>query len=118
MSGDIVGVLGYKRAQGTASVSVPAEVRELVQALAQDSALPALWSNAAREAISQRITDPEQKLAAQRAVQDVQDGCLPCRGELRAWLRGTLTEAPVLLQSRSVSDTAFRRAWNGKEPAQ
>ncbi|MYN46512.1 DUF4175 family protein [Pseudoduganella sp. FT93W] len=118
MSGDIVGVLGYKRAQGAASVSVPAEVRELVQALAQDGALPALWSKAAREAISQRITDPEQKLAAQRAVQDVQDGCMPCRGELRAWLRGTLSEAPVLLQSRSVSDTAFRRAWNGKEPVQ
>jgi len=115
MSGDIVGVLGYKRAQGTATASVPAEVRELVQALAQDGALPALWSKAAREAIGQRISDPEQKLAAQRSVQDVQDGCMPCRGELRAWLRGTLTEAPVLLQSRSVSDTPFRRAWNGKE---
>ncbi|WP_348698916.1 DUF4175 family protein [Duganella fentianensis] len=118
MSGDIVGVLGYKRAQGTAATSVPAEVRELVQALTQDGTLPALWSKAAREAISQRITDPEQKLAAQRAVQDVQDGCVPCRGELRAWLRGTLTEAPVLLQARSVSDTAFRRAWSGKEPVQ
>lgn len=118
MSGDVVGVLGYKRAQGKAATSIPAEVRELVQALAQDGSLPALWSKAAREAIGQRITDPEQKLAAQRAVQDVQDGCVPCRGELRAWLRGTLTEAPVLLQSRNVSDTAFRRAWNGKEPAQ
>src|SRR5574343_61461 len=118
MSGDIVGVLGYKRAQGTAATSVPAEVRELVQALAQDGTLPALWSKAAREAISQRITDPEQKLAAQRAVQDVQDGCVPCRGELRAWLRSTLTGAPVLLQARSVSDTAFRRAWSGKEPVQ
>lgn len=118
MSGDIVGVMGYKRAQGTAATSVPAEVRELVLALAQDGSLPALWSKAAREAIGQRITDPEQKLAAQRAVQDVQDGCVPCRGELRAWLRGTLTEAPVLLQSRSVSDTAFRRAWDGKEPVQ
>ncbi len=118
MTGDIVGVLGYKRAQGAATSTVPAEVRDLVQALAQDGALPALWSKSAREVIAQRIVDPEQKLAAQRAVQDVVDGCVACRGELRAWLRGTLSEAPVLLQARPVSDSAFRRAWLGKERAQ
>jgi hypothetical protein len=118
MTGDIVGVLGYKRAQGAATSTVPAEVRDLVQALSQDGALPALWSKSAREVIAQRIADPEQKLAAQRAVQDVVDGCVACRGELRAWLRGTLSEAPVLLQARPVSDSAFRRAWLGKERAQ
>jgi hypothetical protein len=94
---------------------VPAEVRELVQALAQDGALPALWSKAARETIAARIGDQEQKLSAQRAVQDVQDGCAACRGELRAWLRGTLTDAPVLLQARPSTDTPFRQAWSGKE---
>jgi hypothetical protein len=115
MSGDIVGAMSYKRAQGAASDSVPAEVRELVQALAQDGALPALWSKSARDAIGTRIADQEQKLNAQRAVQDVLDGCVACRGELRAWLRGTLADAPVLLQARPAADSPFRQAWRGKE---
>ncbi|SEO46517.1 protein of unknown function [Duganella sp. CF517] len=117
MSGDIVGAMSYKRAQGAASDSVPAEVRELVQALSSDGALPALWSKSARDTIAARIADQEQKLSAQRAVQDVMDGCAPCRAELRAWLRGTLTDAPVLLQARSSVDSAFARAWRGKEHA-
>jgi hypothetical protein len=117
MTGDIVGAMSYKRAQGAAGETVPAEVRDLVQALSRDGALPALWSKAAREAIAARISDQEQKLSAQRAVQDVQDGCVPCRAELRAWLRGTLTEAPVLLQARPSADTAFSKAWQGKELA-
>ncbi|NYE64011.1 hypothetical protein FHW58_005245 [Duganella sp. 1224] len=115
MTGDMVGAMSYKRAQGTASDTVPAEVRDLVQALSQDGALPALWSKSARDAIAARIPDQEQKLSAQRAVQDVQDGCVPCRAELRAWLRGTLVEAPVLLQARSSAETPFRQAWRGKE---
>ena len=117
MSGDIVGAMSYKRAQGAASDSVPAEVRELVQALSAEGALPALWSKSARDTITARITDQEQKLGAQRAVQDVMDGCVPCRAELRAWLRGTLTDAPVLLQARSSADSPFSRAWRGKEQA-
>ncbi|MYM69098.1 DUF4175 family protein [Pseudoduganella sp. FT55W] len=117
MTGDIVGAMSYKREQGAASDTVPVEVRELVQALSQDGVLPALWSKAARDTITARISDQEQKLSAQRAVQDVQDGCVPCRAELRAWLRGTLTDAPVLLQARPSADTPFRRAWNGKEQA-
>lgn len=117
MSGDIVGAMSYKRAQGAASDSVPAEVRELVQALSAEGALPALWSKSARDTITARITDQEQKLSAQRAVQDVMDGCVPCRTELRAWLRGTLTDAPVLLQARSSADSPFSRAWRGKEQA-
>ena len=117
MTGDIVGAMSYKRAQGAASDTVPAEVRDLVQALSQDGALPALWSKAARDAIAARIADQEQKLNAQRAVQDVQDGCVPCRAELRAWLRGTLVDVPVLLQARPAADTPFRQAWSGKEQA-
>ncbi|MRW87448.1 DUF4175 family protein [Pseudoduganella sp. FT26W] len=117
MTGDIVGAMSYKREQGAASDTVPAEVRDLVQALAQDGALPALWSKSARDTIAARITDQEQKLNAQRAVQDVQDGCVPCRAELRAWLRGTLTDAPVLLQAHPSADTPFRQAWRGKEQA-
>jgi hypothetical protein len=117
MTGDMVGAMSYKRAQGAASDTVPAEVRDLIQALSQDGMLPALWSKAARDAIAARITDQEQKLSAQRAVQDVQDGCVPCRAELRAWLRGTLADAPVLLQARPSADTPFRQVWSGKERA-
>ena len=117
MSGDIVGAMSYKRAQGAASDSVPAEVRELVQALAREGALPALWSKSARDTIASRIPDQERKLSAQRTVQDVMDGCVPCRAELRAWLRGTLTDAPVLLQARPSVDSSFVQAWRGKEPA-
>jgi hypothetical protein len=117
MSGDIVGAMSYKRAQGAASDSVPAEVRELVRSLATEGALPALWSKSARDTIAARIADQEQKLSAQRAVQDVMDGCVPCRAELRAWLRGTLTDAPVLLQARSSVDSPFAQAWRGKEQA-
>ena len=115
MSGDMVGAMSYKREQGAASDSVPAEVRELIQALAGDGALPALWSKTARDIIAAHIADQDQKLLAQRAVQDVADGCTTCRGQLRAWLRGTLTDAAVLLQARSATDTAFRKAWRGKE---
>lgn len=115
MSGDIVGALSYKRAQRTASDTVPADVRELIQALARDGALPALWSKSAREVIASHIAGDEQKLAAQRAVQDVADGCIACRGVLRAYLRDTLTDVPVLLQATPSADTTFRQAWRGKE---
>ncbi|MYM83777.1 hypothetical protein GTP44_17710 [Duganella sp. FT50W] len=115
MTGDMVGAMSYKRAQGVVNETVPAEVRDLVQALSQDGALPALWSKAARDTIAARISDREQKLNAQRAVQDVQDGCVPCRAGLRAWLRGTLNDAPVLLQARPAVDSPFRQAWQGKE---
>ncbi len=119
MSGDMVGAMSYKREQGAASDNVPAEVRELIQALAGEGALPALWSKTARDIIATHISDQGQKLSAQRAVQDVADGCVACRSELRAWLRGTLTDAAVLLQARTATDTAFRKAFGGtpgKEP--
>jgi len=115
MSGDMVGALSYKRAQHTASDTVPADVRDLIQALAGDGALPALWSKSARDVIASHITGDEQKLAAQRAVQDVADGCVACRGVLRAYLRDTLTDVPVLLQATPSADTIFRQAWRGKE---
>jgi len=115
MSGDIVGALSYKRTQRTASDTVPSDVRELIQALAGDGTLPALWSKSAREVIAAHIAGDEAKLAAQRAVQDVADGCIACRGVLRAYLRDTLTDVPVLLQATPSADTTFRQAWRGKE---
>jgi len=115
MSGDMAGAQSYRRAQAEASQIVPPEVRELVQALAGEGALPALWSKTAREAVS-HLPDEDQRLAAQRAVQDVADGCASCRGALRAWLRATVTQASVVLQARPRSDSAFGRALRKEGP--
>jgi hypothetical protein len=111
MSGDVVGASSYKREQQAPGEAVPEQVRELVQSLALDAALPALWSRTAHDWVREHIANDEQRLAAQRAIQDVADGCVPCRASLRAWLRGAVAQAPVLLQARPVADTPFARAW-------
>ncbi|MYN04760.1 hypothetical protein GTP41_21945 [Pseudoduganella sp. DS3] len=113
MSGDMAGAASYRRAQAAANELVPADVRELVQVLGGDGALPALWSKAAREAVA-RMADEEQRLAAQAAVQDVADGCQPCRAQLRAWLRATVSQPVVLLQARPQAQTRFGQALQGK----
>jgi hypothetical protein len=114
LSGDLTGAASYRRAPGVAAEVVSGEVRALMQALADDGSLPALWSKTALDAVS-HITVEEQRLAAQRAVQDVQDGCLPCRAALRAWLRGTLTLAPPLLQAQPMTPSRFERALHLKD---
>jgi hypothetical protein len=111
MTGDVVGAASYKREQGAAGEAVPGQVRELVHALAADGPLPALWTRTAHEWVREHIGNDEQRLAAQRSIQDVADGCLPCRASLRAWLRGGVKQAPVLLQARQVAETPFTRAW-------
>ena len=113
MSGDMAGAASYRRSQGAAAEFVPADVRELVQVLAGDAALPALWSKAAREAVG-RLADAEQRLSAQAAVQDVADGCVPCRAQLRAWLRATVQQPPVVLQARPQAQTRFGQVLQGK----
>ncbi|HEX8614839.1 MAG TPA: hypothetical protein VF800_26455 [Telluria sp.] len=110
MTGDVVGTKSYRREQAAAAVPIPDEVRRLIEALDGDGALPALWSRSAHEWIRARIASDEQRLEAQRAVQDVADGCAACRPVLRAWLRGAITQAPVLLQARAVPQTPFARA--------
>ncbi|MDP3670695.1 MAG: hypothetical protein Q8R69_13495 [Telluria sp.] len=117
MTGDVVGAKSYRREQGGADQPIPAELRELLQALASDSALPALWSRTAHDWIRTRITNDEQRLDAQRAVQDVADGCAQCRPVLRAWLRGAIGGAPVLLQAAPAANTPFVQAWRkGSKP--
>jgi hypothetical protein len=113
MSGEMTGAASYRRAQGAANEFVPAEVRGLVQLLGSDGALPALWSKAAREAVA-RLPEEEQRLAAQAAVQDVADGCQPCRAQLRAWLRATIRQPAVLLQARPQVKTRFSQALQGE----
>jgi hypothetical protein len=111
MTGDAAGSASYKREQDSAADKVPKELRELVQALSGDGPLPALWTRTAQDWVRERIPADEQRLAAQRAIQDVADGCAACRAPLRAWLRGAIGAAPVLLRARPVADTAFDKAW-------
>jgi hypothetical protein len=113
MTGDMAGAGNSKREQSAAPDIVPAELRELVRALAGDGPLPALWTRTAHDWVRERIVLDEQRLAAQRAVQDVADGCMACRPVLRAWLRGAVHEAPVLLQATPKVETRFERALQG-----
>ncbi|TFW35224.1 DUF4175 family protein [Massilia horti] len=111
LSGDVVGAASYKREQGAAAETIPSQVRELVQALSADGPLPALWTRTAHDWVREHIASEEQRLGAQRAIQDVADGCVPCRATLRAWLRGAVPQAPALLQPKPVAETPFTRAW-------
>jgi hypothetical protein len=116
MSGDVAGTKGYRREQAGHTDAVPAEVRELLRALGGDGALPALWSRTAHDWIRARIANSDQRLEAQRAVQDVADGCARCRPALRAWLRGAIADAPVLLQGTPAASTPFSQAWRKAQP--
>jgi hypothetical protein len=110
MTGDMLGAASSKREQSAAPDGVPKELRELVQALAGDGPLPSLWTRTAHDWVRERIAADEQRLAAQRAIQDVADGCLACRPVLRAWLRGAVHEAKVALQAAPKVETPFERA--------
>ena len=111
MTGDVVGTTSYRRPQGAAGEAVPADLRLLLRALGGEGALPALWSRTAQDWIRERITADEQRLEAQRAVQDVADGCAACRPVLRAWLRGAIGATSVQLQAQTVAESPFTRAW-------
>jgi hypothetical protein len=116
MSGDVVGAKSYRREQGAQGESAPAEIGNLLRALGGEGTLPALWSRTAQEWIRMHIKNDEQRLEAQRAVQDVADGCTACRPVLRAWLRGAITDAAVLLQATPSANTPFARAWRKAPP--
>jgi hypothetical protein len=113
MSGDLAGAASYRRAQADAGETVPADLRALVQALGGDGPLPALWTRTAHDWVRARIADDEQRLAAQRAIQDVAEGRPAARAQLAAWLRGGVGDAPVLLQARPIVETPFEQALRG-----
>jgi hypothetical protein len=115
MTGDMLGAASARREQSAAPDGVPVQLRELVGALAGDGPLPSLWTRTAHDWVRERIGADERRLAAQRAIQDVADGCLACRPVLRAWLRGAVHDAPVLLQARPQVETRFERAVRGGE---
>lgn len=116
MTGDVVGAASYRREQGEAQDAIPLPLRELVTALSSEGPLPALWTRTAHDWVRERLSDDEQRLASQRAIQDVADGCLRCRPALRAWLRAGVQQAPVILQAKPVAQTPFTKAWSKGEP--
>jgi hypothetical protein len=117
MSGDMAGAASVRRAPGEAPETVPAAIRTLLQALDSEQPLPALWTRTAYDWVVERVPGDENKLAAQRAIQDVADGCVACRPVLRAWLRSGIVKPPLLLQATPISTTPFTRAWQkGAQP--
>lgn len=119
-SGDVLDVKNKQRAPDIWDDGVPAEIRQLLQALGQSSALPALWTVAARSWIAQHIPDDTQRLQAQASVQDVADGCQPCRAVLAAWLRQGIASAGVILQAQPAFKTKtpgrFEQRWQAESP--
>ncbi len=111
MTGDMDGTASYRREQGGADKRVPEDLGQLVQALSGDGPLPALWTRSAHDWVRERLQDDDQRLSAQKAIQDVLDGCVACRPVLRAWLRQGAGQGQVLLQARPVVETPFVRAW-------
>jgi hypothetical protein len=117
MTGDMDGTASYRREQGGADKRVPEDVSLLVQALSGDGPLPALWTRSAHDWVRSRLQDDDQRLSAQTAIQDVADGCVPCRPVLRAWLRQGAGQGQVLLQAKPTVETPFVRAWReGAKP--
>jgi len=117
MSGDLAGAASYRREQGGENAPLPDDLRGLVSALSGDGPLPALWTRTANDWVRTRIKSDEQRLSAQRSIQDVLDGCIACRPVLRAWLRTGVGEGQVLLQARPAVETPFMRAWReGSKP--
>lgn len=111
MTGDMDGTASYRREQDGADKRVPDELGQLVQALLGDGPLPALWTRGAHDWVRERLQDDDQRLSAQKAIQDVADGCLACRPVLRAWLRQGAGQGKVLLQARPAVETPLVRAW-------
>lgn len=115
MTGDMDGAASYRREQDAPGEALPDDLRALVQALSRDGPLPALWTRTAHDWVRSRLNGDEQRLAAQRAIQDVADGCMACRPTLRAWLRTGAGQGQVLLQARPAVETPFTRAWRQED---
>lgn len=117
MTGDMDGTASYRREQGGPDKRVPEDLAHLVQALSGDGPLPALWTRSAHDWVRERLQDDDQRLSAQKAIQDVADGCVSCRPVLRAWLRQGAGQGQVLLQAKPLVETPFVRAWReGAKP--
>lgn len=116
LSGDVLDVRNKQRNQNMFDDPVPTQVREILLALGGGGALPALWMQDARRLIAQQISHDAQRLQAQSAVQDVAEGCQPCRAVLAAWLRQCLAAENLRLQGLPVmkakTASPFEQGWN------
>lgn len=122
---------GSRAAQHGAGQAMPAPVLRLTAALSGSGPLPAGWQRTAygwlaRPGSGDTLADQRSNgetpaaqrssgdtLAAQRVVQDVADGCQPCRATLRAWLRAGAAHPAPAVRTDAVIDTPFARAWQG-----
>nr|WP_315468575.1 hypothetical protein [uncultured Undibacterium sp.] len=120
LSGDVLEVRSQLRNQAEWEDPVTTSLKELLQALGTGAALPALWMPEARAFIAQQLPVDTQRLQAQAAVQDVADGCQPCRAVLAAWLRQGIQADTMRLQARPVfmpkKPSQFEQRWESSRP--
>ncbi|MBC3807979.1 hypothetical protein H8K52_11540 [Undibacterium seohonense] len=120
LSGDVLEVRSQLRNQAEWEDPVTTSLKELLQALGTGAALPALWMPEARAFIAQQLPVDSQRLQAQAAVQDVADGCQPCRAVLAAWLRQGIQADTMRLQARPVftpkKPSQFEQRWESSRP--
>lgn len=120
LSGDVLEVRNQLRNQAEWEDPVTTSLKELLQALGTGVALPALWMPEARAFIAQQLPVDSQRLEAQAAVQDVADGCQPCRAVLAAWLRQGIQADTMRLQARPVftpkNPSQFEQRWESSRP--
>ena len=119
LTGDVLDPKNKSRTQTDAEKAVPEEMQILIKQLNNNGTLPALWTVTARDWISATLQNDEQKLAAQGALQDVNEGCNDCRPELAAWLRLGIVGAHVKLQAKSqiqnTQKSSFEKMWNQEQ---
>ena len=120
LSGDVVDVRSQQRKQALFDDPVTPQLKELLLALGTSAALPALWTQDARRFIAQQLPIDSQRLQAQAAVQDVAEGCQPCRAVLAAWLRQGIQADTMRLQARPVfkanKASQFEQRWESSRP--
>jgi hypothetical protein len=119
LTGDVLNPKNKSRTQTDAEKAVPEAMQILIKQLNNNGTLPALWTVTARDWIAATLQDDEQKLAAQGALQDVNEGCKDCRTQLAAWLRLGIVGAHVKLQAKSqmqnTQKSPFDKMWNQKQ---
>lgn len=115
LTGDVLDLKNTQKKQDAAQQIVPEDLQNLLRALQSETVLPALWSKTARSWIALHLNNEEQRLAAQAAILDVENGCLKCRPVLAAWLRQAIPQAELILQGRTVfqskRESEFEQAW-------
>lgn len=115
LTGDVLDLKNTQKQQDAAQQIVPEEIQNLLRALQSEHALPALWSTNARAWFAAHLSKEEQRLAAQAAIVDVENGCASCRSVLAAWIRQAIPQAELILQGRAEfqakRESEFEQAW-------